>query len=84
MLAATQRPLATNAFGDPSGVPAWKTLPSWAVIGTEDHAITRASQLAMAQHANAHITQIKAPHLSMIAKPANVTQVIEQAASATN
>jgi pimeloyl-ACP methyl ester carboxylesterase len=84
MLAATQRPLATNAFGDPSGVPAWKTLPSWTVIGTEDHAITRASQLAMAQHANAHITQIKAPHLSMIAKPANVTQVIEQAASATN
>jgi pimeloyl-ACP methyl ester carboxylesterase len=84
VLAATQRPLATNAFSDPSGVPAWKTIPSWAVIGTEDHVITPASQLAMAQHANAHITQIKAPHLSMIAKSAEVTQVIERAARATN
>jgi pimeloyl-ACP methyl ester carboxylesterase len=84
ILAATQRPLATNAFSDPSGVPAWKTIPSWAVIGTEDHTITPASQRAMAQRANAHITQIAAPHLSMIAKPVDVTQVIERAASATN
>jgi pimeloyl-ACP methyl ester carboxylesterase len=83
-LAATQRPLATNVFSDPSGPPAWKTIPSWAIVGTQDHAITPASQLAMAQHANAHIVQIRAPHLSMIAKAADVTKVIEQAARATN
>ncbi len=45
--------------------------------------ITPASQLAMAQHAGAHITEIKAPHLAMIAKPAEVTRVIEQAATTT-
>jgi pimeloyl-ACP methyl ester carboxylesterase len=84
VLAATQRPLATSAFGDASGVPAWKTIPSWAVIGTADHAIPPAGQLAMAEHAGAHITQIDAPHLSMIAKPADVTEVIEQAANATD
>ena len=82
-LAATQRPLATQAFADVSGVPAWKTIPSWAVIGTTDNVITPASQLAMAQHAGAHITEIRAPHLSMIAKPADVTRVIERAANAT-
>ncbi len=82
-LAATQRPLSTQAFADVSGVPAWKTIPSWAVIGTTDKVIPPASQLAMAQHAGAHITEIRAPHLSMIAKPADVTRVIERAANAT-
>ncbi len=83
-LAATQRPLSTQALTDVSGVPAWKTIPSWAIIGTTDKVIPSASQLAMAQHAGAHITEIKAPHLAMIAKPAEVTRVIEQAANATN
>ncbi len=83
-LAATQRPLSTQALTDVSGVPAWKTIPSWAVIGTTDKVIPPASQLAMARHAGAHITEIRAPHLSMIAKPADVTRVIERAASAAH
>ena len=83
-LAATQRPLATNALTEESGVPAWATIPAWAVIGTEDHAITPASQLAMATRANAHITKIDAPHLSMLSDPHAVAKVIEQAAEATS
>ena len=47
VLAATQRPLASIALGEKSGVPAWKTIPSWSVVGTADHAIRRALQLAM-------------------------------------
>src|SRR5216683_1820984 len=39
VLAATQRPLTSIALSQKSGVPAWKTIPSWAVIGTADHAI---------------------------------------------
>jgi pimeloyl-ACP methyl ester carboxylesterase len=83
-LAATQRPLATNAFTEESGVPAWETIPSWDVIGTEDHTITRASQLAMANRAGAQITEIDAPHLSMLSDPRAVARVIEQAAEATS
>ena len=77
-LAATQRPLSTQALTDVSGVPAWKTIPSWAIIGTTDKVIPPASQLAMAQHGGAHITEIKAPHLAMIAKPADVTRVMSR------
>jgi pimeloyl-ACP methyl ester carboxylesterase len=40
-LAATQRPLAASVLGQPSGVPAWATIPSWDVIGTADHVILR-------------------------------------------
>ena len=69
VLAATQEPLSTIALSQPSGVPAWKTIPSWAVVGTADHVIPPAVQLAMARHAHAHITEVNAPHLSMISDP---------------
>ena len=45
MLAATQEPLSTIALSQQSGVPAWKTIPSWAVVGTADHVILPAEQL---------------------------------------
>jgi hypothetical protein len=45
-----------SAQGQTIGVPAWKAIPSWAVIGTADHAIPLAELLAMARQAHAHIT----------------------------
>jgi pimeloyl-ACP methyl ester carboxylesterase len=83
VLAVTQLPIATSALTDPSGVPAWQTIPSWAVVGTADHAIPPALHLAMAETAHAHITEVKAPHLSMISDPGVVTGVILQAVHAT-
>jgi pimeloyl-ACP methyl ester carboxylesterase len=82
-LGATQRPLTTAALSEPSGVPAWKTIPSWAIVGTADHAIPPAEQLAMARTAHAHITEINASHLAMISHPSAVTSVILQAVHAT-
>ena len=69
VLAATQRRLATSTFTDQSGRPAWATIPSWDIVGASDHIITPAEQLLMAHRANAHITEINAPHLSMISSP---------------
>ena len=83
VLAATQRPIAFSAGSDPSGVPAWKTIPSWSLIGTADHVIPPAEQLFMSQRAKAHITEIKAGHLSLISNPGAVTRVIIAAAQAT-
>jgi pimeloyl-ACP methyl ester carboxylesterase len=82
-LAAVQLPLVTTALTDPSGVPAWQITPSWAVVGTADHALPLAAQLAMAENAHAHITEVNAPHLSMISAPGVVTSVILQAVDAT-
>jgi pimeloyl-ACP methyl ester carboxylesterase len=83
VLAVTQLPIATTALTQPSGAPAWQTIPSWAVVGTADHAIPPALQLAMAENAHAHITEVNAPHLSMISDPGVVTSVILQAVRAT-
>jgi pimeloyl-ACP methyl ester carboxylesterase len=84
MLAAVQRPLTSLALTQKSGVPAWKTIPSWAVVGTADHAIPPAELLAMARRAHAHITMAPGgPHLVMIYNPGLVTKVILEAVHAT-
>ena len=48
VIATTQRPLPTSVFSEPSGPPAWKTIPSWAVIGTADRVIPPAELTFMA------------------------------------
>ena len=80
VLAATQRPITFSALAEKSGPPAWKTIPSWAVVGTADNAIPPAEQLVMAKRANARITQLDAPHLSMLIHPEAIAKVIERAA----
>jgi pimeloyl-ACP methyl ester carboxylesterase len=67
-----------------SGIRRLKTIPSWAVVGTADHAIPLALQLAMANTAHAHITRVDAPHLAMISNPGTVTNVILRAVRATS
>jgi pimeloyl-ACP methyl ester carboxylesterase len=83
-LAATQRPIAATALTEVSGPPAWTSIPSWAVIGTADHAIPPAAQEFMAHRAHATVTEINASHLSLISHPGTVTNVIEAAARATS
>jgi pimeloyl-ACP methyl ester carboxylesterase len=83
ILASTQRPLTLSAGLEPSGVPAWKTIPSWALIGTADNVIPQAELLFMAQRANAQTVQIKASHLSLISRPGAVSDLIVQAAETT-
>jgi pimeloyl-ACP methyl ester carboxylesterase len=83
VLASTQRPLALSALSEPSGTPAWKTIPSWSLVGTADNVLPPAEQLFMSQRAHAHITQLAVPHLAMIARPEAVAGIIIQAAQAT-
>jgi len=73
----------TSAFTEPSGPPAWKTIPSWAVIGTGDQVIPPAELTFMAKRAGAHITEVNAGHLSLVSEPSVVIGVILQAVQAT-
>jgi pimeloyl-ACP methyl ester carboxylesterase len=76
----SQRPITLSALQEPSGTPAWKSIPSWYLVGTLDKVIPPYVQLFMAKRANAHIVQVKAPHPSMITDPKDVTKLIESAA----
>jgi pimeloyl-ACP methyl ester carboxylesterase len=83
-LAASQRPITFSALLEPSGVPAWRRLPSWYLVGTDDHILPPAQQLFMAQRAHSTITRVAASHLSMLSEPGAVQRLIVAADRATN
>jgi pimeloyl-ACP methyl ester carboxylesterase len=83
LMAATQRPVAELAFPEPSGVAAWKKLPSWAVVPTGDKTVGSDAVRSMAERAGATITQVEGSHVIMISQPQVVTDVILTALAAT-
>ena len=84
VMAAAQRPYAAAAFaGMPLGQLAWKTLPCWYLLGTEDKAIPPALQRFMAERANATIVEVPASHVSFVSQPEAATQLILDAVDAT-
>ena len=82
LMAATQRPVAAAGFSDPSGPPAWGSLPSWAVVATGDKAAGADIVKSMAQRAGAEIVEVEASHVVMISQPQAVTDVVVRAAQA--
>jgi len=82
LMAATQRPAAAAAFTDASGPPAWKKLPSWAVVATGDKAAGTDVVRAQAQRAGADIIEVEGSHVIMISQPQVVTDHILKAARA--
>ena len=81
LIAAGQRPLALSANTAPSGPAAWKTLPSWAVVGTEDRVIPPDTQRRMAERAGATVTEAPGSHVSMISHPQVTIDAILAAAA---
>ena len=65
-----------------TGTPAWKTLPSWAVVATADHAIHPNAERDMAKRAGSEITEIDASHAVPATHPADVAAVIVRAVKA--
>jgi len=79
-MAATQRPISLAAGQEKSTEPAWKTIPSWYLVGRQDEVFTAAAQRFMAKRAGAHVTEIDSSHASYISHPAEVTELILRAA----
>ena len=84
VMAATQRPVAELAFSEPSGPPAWKSMPSWAVVATGDKAAGADVTRSMAERAGATITEADGSHVIMVSQPETVAEVIMTAAAAVD
>ena len=82
LIAATQRPVSEFAFSEPNGPPAWKHLPSWAVVATGDKAAGTDVVRSMAERAGAKITEVEGSHVIMVSQPEAVTKVILDAVAA--
>ena len=83
VMAASQRPVGAAGFSDASAAAAWKTLPSWAVVGTADKAAGADLTRSMAERAGAKITEVDASHVVMVSQPQAVADVILEAVAAT-
>ncbi len=77
---AVQQPLASSAFTDVMGVPAWKSLPSWYLVAQNDEALPPDAERQFATRMGATTTEIAASHVAMVSHPAQVTQLIAKAA----
>jgi pimeloyl-ACP methyl ester carboxylesterase len=80
IMAATQKPMAASAFGEPSAAAAWKTVPSWYVVATQDSAINPELERFLAKRMGATTTELESSHVPFISKPEEVVSVIEAAA----
>jgi pimeloyl-ACP methyl ester carboxylesterase len=80
-MAVSQVPASTAAFGATMQVAAWRNKPSWAVVTTDDHALSPDLQRWMYKRAGSVVTEIKASHAVYISQPEAVAKVIENAAN---
>jgi pimeloyl-ACP methyl ester carboxylesterase len=60
--------------------PAWKSRPSWYLVGTEDRMIPPAAQRQMAQRIGATVVEVAGSHAIMLSQPQAVAALIQQAA----
>jgi pimeloyl-ACP methyl ester carboxylesterase len=84
LMAATQRPLAESVFSEPTGVPAWKKLPCWAVVSSGDKVVGTDAVRSMAERAGATITEAEGSHVIMMSQPQVVVDVIQTALAAVS
>jgi pimeloyl-ACP methyl ester carboxylesterase len=82
LIVESQRPITLSANTTQSGASGWTSLPSWAVVGTEDRVIPPGTQRSMAERAGATISEVAASHVSMVSRPQAAIDAVLAAAAA--
>jgi len=81
---AVQQPIHATALEDVMGVPAWKSLPSWYMVATNDEAIPPDAERLFAQRMGATVVEIESSHVPLASQPDAVTELIVTAATAVS
>jgi pimeloyl-ACP methyl ester carboxylesterase len=79
-MALGQRGVAVSGLVTPSGVPGWRTIPSWYLVSANDATIPPEAERAMAARAGAHTIEIASSHVAMISHPTESVDLIVAAA----
>lgn len=80
IMALGQRGVAVSGLVTPSGVPGWRTIPSWYLVSANDATIPPEAERAMAARAGAHTIEIASSHVAMISHPSESIDLIVAAA----
>jgi pimeloyl-ACP methyl ester carboxylesterase len=79
---AVQQPLSATTFDDVMAVPAWKSLPTWYLVATEDEAIPPDAERMFAQRMGASVIEVPASHVAMVSHPVEVARLVQTAVEA--
>ena len=79
-MAVAQRGFALTCLSTPSGVPGWRTIPSWYMVAADDATIPPEAERTMAKRAGAHTVEANSSHVAMISKPDDTIELIISAA----
>jgi pimeloyl-ACP methyl ester carboxylesterase len=82
VMAATQKPLSRSVFEASVSAAAWKTVPSWYVVSSQDRAINPELERFYAKRIGATTSEIAASHVAFLSHPREAATVIEEAARA--
>jgi pimeloyl-ACP methyl ester carboxylesterase len=84
VLAVSQRPVEPAVLGEQlPGEPAWRTIPSWALVSTRDRSLPPEILRYMAKRAGSHIVEIESSHAAPLSRPDAVTDLIRTAVKAS-
>ena len=82
MVYATQGVPKPDLFDAKAGGTAWKTKPSWYIVGTKDRTVHPDLERAMAKRMGATTYELDSSHVPMLSQPERVIEVIRTAANA--
>lgn len=83
VMAIAQKAPLGSTFGDTVTAPAWKKKPNWYQISSADRMIAPENQVMMAQRMRPQKTlRLDASHASLASRPAEISDLIEDAAKA--
>jgi pimeloyl-ACP methyl ester carboxylesterase len=80
VVCAAQQPVAMSVFDDVMGRPAWRSLPSWYLVATDDQAIAPDAERLFARRMGAETVEVASSHVAMVSHPDEVVALIEAAA----
>ncbi|MBB3117330.1 alpha/beta fold hydrolase [Pseudoduganella violacea] len=76
LIAATQGPINSKAFGEPLSTAAWTAKPSYYIVASKDRMIQPALQQDFAKRMQAKVTTLASSHVPMLSQPKQVAEVI--------
>ena len=79
---ATQGVPDVNLFNQKLEGPAWKSKPSWYIVGKNDRTVHPELERFVAKRMKATITEVESSHVPMLSQPNVVLDIIRAAASA--
>jgi pimeloyl-ACP methyl ester carboxylesterase len=82
VMAATQKPIFGGIFQQSPEAAAWKNIPSFYLLTTEDHAINPDLERLYAKRIGATTVEVASSHAVFVSHPQAVVKLIEQAAKA--